>query len=106
MAKIRLGSRTIDLPKNRMVRIAIGGLLVFFGILGFLPFLGFWMIPLGLVVLSIDIPAIRKWRRWAQVRLGHWLRANYPSLADWLGYSNGRKDARAGQKVHKSSTCR
>jgi hypothetical protein len=92
MAKIKLGGRTIDLPKNRMVRIAIGVLLILFGLVGFLPILGFWMIPLGLLVLSIDIPAVRKWRRLAQVRLGHWLRANYPSLAARLGYSNGKKD--------------
>jgi hypothetical protein len=92
MAKIKLGSRTIDLPQNRMVRIAIGVLLIVFGLLGFLPILGFWMIPLGLIVLSIDIPAVRKWRRTAQVRLGHWLRANYPSLAARLGYSSGKKD--------------
>jgi len=31
--------------------------------LGFLPVLGFWMIPLGLLVLSVDLPAVRRWRR-------------------------------------------
>jgi hypothetical protein len=25
--------------------------------------LGFWMIPLGLLVLSVDIPIVRRWRR-------------------------------------------
>jgi hypothetical protein len=24
---------------------------------------GFWMIPLGLLVLSVDIPIVRRWRR-------------------------------------------
>jgi len=24
---------------------------------------GFWMIPLGLLVLSIDLPVVRRWRR-------------------------------------------
>jgi len=38
-------------------------LLVIGGILGFLPILGFWMIPLGLLVLSIDLPMVRRWRR-------------------------------------------
>ena len=37
--------------------------LVLGGLLGFLPVLGFWMIPLGLLVLSIDIPIVRRWRR-------------------------------------------
>jgi len=91
MAKIKLGNRTIDLPKNRMVRISIGVLLILFGLLGFLPLLGFWMIPLGLVVLSIDIPVVRRWRRQAQVRLGQWLKVHYPSLAQRLGFSNGKK---------------
>ncbi len=29
----------------------------------FLPILGFWMIPLGLIVLSHDLPAVRRRRR-------------------------------------------
>jgi hypothetical protein len=93
MAKIKLGNRTIDLPKNRVVRIGIGVLLILFGFLGFLPIVGFWMIPLGLVVLSIDIPVVRRWRRQAQVWLGQWLKLHYPSLAERLGFSNGKKRA-------------
>lgn len=93
MSRIKLGRRTIDLPKNRLVRILIGILLILFGFLGFLPILGFWMIPLGLLVLSVDIPTIRRWRRQAQVRFGQWLKANYPWLAARLGYNNGNKRA-------------
>lgn len=93
MPQIKLGNRTFDLPKNRVVRIAIGALLILFGFLGFLPILGFWMIPLGLVVLSIDIAVVRRWRRQAQVRLGQWLKLHYPSLAERLGFSNGKKRA-------------
>jgi SSS family solute:Na+ symporter len=37
------------------------------GLLGFLPILGFWMIPLGFLVLSIDVPALRRWRRQLEV---------------------------------------
>ena len=33
------------------------------GLLGFLPVLGFWMLPLGLLVLSVDFPIVRRWRR-------------------------------------------
>jgi hypothetical protein len=93
MPTIKLGNRKFDLPKNRVVRIAIGVLLILFGFLGFLPIVGFWMIPLGLVVLSIDIPVVRRWRRQAQVRLGQWLKLHYPSLAEKLGFSNGKKRA-------------
>jgi purine-cytosine permease-like protein len=40
-----------------------GTALVGGGFLGFLPVLGFWMVPLGLIVLSHDLPAVRRRRR-------------------------------------------
>ncbi|MGE3476869.1 MAG: hypothetical protein AB7H70_13795 [Rhodospirillaceae bacterium] len=46
------------LPK--LVRILVGILLVLFGLVGFLPVLGFWMVPVGLAVLAIDIPVVKK----------------------------------------------
>jgi hypothetical protein len=61
--KFRLFGREFPLPQSRLARIAIGVNLVFFGMLGFLPVLGFWMIPLGLLVLSVDIAIIRRLRR-------------------------------------------
>jgi hypothetical protein len=66
--KIRIGSRHIHLPQSRFARVAVGAALVLGGVLGFLPILGFWMIPLGLLVLSIDIPVVRRGRR----RLAVW----------------------------------
>ncbi len=57
------------LPRSRTVRIAMGTALVVMGIFGFLPILGFWMIPLGLVVLSVDFHMARRFRR----RLDLWL---------------------------------
>ncbi len=51
------------MPRSRVGRIATGSALVVGGTLGFLPVLGFWMIPLGLVVLSHDLPAVRRRRR-------------------------------------------
>ena len=53
-----------------MLRMGLGILLVIAGILGFLPVLGFWMIPLGLLILSHDLPTVRRWRRRLAVRLG------------------------------------
>lgn len=61
--RIRVGSKEFKLPKSQMARIIIGVLLIIGGILGFLPVLGFWMIPLGFLILSIDLPAVRRWRR-------------------------------------------
>ena len=61
--KITLFGRDFVLPQSRFLRITIGVLLVIFGILGFLPVLGFWMIPLGLLVLSYEFAAVRRLRR-------------------------------------------
>ena len=61
--KIRLGNRHFHLPQSRPTRIGLGILLVAGGLVGFLPVLGFWMIPLGLLVLSVDLPPIRRLRR-------------------------------------------
>ena len=46
------------LPKP--VRIIVGVLFVLLGLVGFLPILGFWMVPLGLAILAIDIPIVKK----------------------------------------------
>lgn len=58
------------MPESRGLRIAIGVLLILGGIVGFLPILGFWMIPLGLLVLSYEIPTVRRWRRRLAVKYG------------------------------------
>lgn len=66
--RIKLGKgRHLPLPASRIYRIVIGVALILFGLLGFLPVLGFWMIPLGLLVLSVDLPVVRRWRRRLQL---------------------------------------
>lgn len=67
MNEFRIGNRRIKMPQSRALRIAIGAALVVGGTLGFLPILGFWMIPLGIVVLSGDLHIVRRWRRRAVV---------------------------------------
>lgn len=42
------------------VRVPLGVLLCIGGVLGFLPILGFWMLPLGLGVLAVDWPPARR----------------------------------------------
>ncbi|MER0239668.1 hypothetical protein [Fulvimarina sp. MAC8] len=73
---MRIAGRQVGLPQNRWLRMSIGLLLVIGGIFGFLPILGVWMIPLGLVVLSIDLPMVRRWRRrsdvWVMRRYRAW----------------------------------
>jgi purine-cytosine permease-like protein len=58
-----MGATTIPLPRSRAARMLIGGLLVIGGFLGFLPILGFWMVPLGILVLSHDLHIARRMRR-------------------------------------------
>ena len=70
MATFRFGKRRIALPASRVVRIALGIVLVVGGTLGFLPILGFWMVPLGLLVLSVDLPVVRRLRRRVEVWWG------------------------------------
>ena len=62
--------RTFKLPEGRRSRIALGGALVLAGSVGFLPVVGFWMIPVGLLVLSQDLPMVRRWRRSVEVKWG------------------------------------
>lgn len=61
--KIPIFGREIAMPHSRPLRVAIGMVLIFFGMLGFLPVLGFWMIPLGILVLSYEFAAVRRFRR-------------------------------------------
>jgi len=42
------------------LRVPLGILLCLGGVLGFLPLLGFWMLPLGLGILAVDWPPARR----------------------------------------------
>jgi len=55
--------RRFKMPEKRLHRQILGWALIFGGIFGFAPIAGFWMLPLGLVVLSVDSPRIRRKRR-------------------------------------------
>lgn len=55
-----------------LLRLPLAFLLLVGGLLGFLPFLGFWMIPLGLLVLAIDLPALRPAVTTTMVRVRRW----------------------------------
>jgi hypothetical protein len=68
LRRFKVFGREFPLPASRIGRIAVGTGLILGGILGFLPVLGFWMIPLGLLVLSQDLPFVRRQRR----RLAVW----------------------------------
>jgi hypothetical protein len=72
VAKLRIGKNSIALPRSRILRTGLGVLLIIGGLLGFLPILGFWMIPLGMIVLAEDFPIVRRWNRRAAVAVKRW----------------------------------
>src|SRR5689334_3955537 len=46
-------------PSARWIRIPTGIALICGGFIGFLPILGFWMVPLGLALFALDVPFLR-----------------------------------------------
>lgn len=58
-----IAKRRFRLPRARSARILMGIAFILGGLLGFLPILGFWMLPLGFLILSQDVPLARRWRR-------------------------------------------
>lgn len=61
--RVKIGSHHYDLPRSRVARMAIGVALIVAGLLGFLPVIGFWMLPLGLLILAVDLPVVRRFNR-------------------------------------------
>lgn len=47
-------------PEFRVGRLIAGVILVLLGLVGFLPILGFWMVPLGLLLLAQDVTFLRR----------------------------------------------
>ncbi|PKU25639.1 hypothetical protein [Telmatospirillum siberiense] len=68
--------RRLRSPGAGWLRVPVGTLLILGGVFSFLPVLGLWMLPLGLLLLAYDIPLLktpiggtlvrgeRLWRRW------------------------------------------
>jgi hypothetical protein len=46
-------------PEAKWLRIPLGSVLVLAGLLGFLPIFGFWMLPLGALLLAEDFAVVR-----------------------------------------------
>jgi hypothetical protein len=66
------------LGASRWIRWPVALLLVAGGLVGFLPILGFWMIPLGLILVAEDIPFLRP----PLARMFAWLDRKWPAKAD------------------------
>lgn len=62
--------------ERRTLRMFAGFLFLLGGFLSFLPLLGIWMLPLGVVLLAEDIPLFRG----LSVRLFAWMARRRPDL--------------------------
>ena len=58
--KIQVWSRR-HLPPG--LRLVVGLLLMSGGVLGFLPVVGFWMLPVGAAVAALDVVPLCRWLR-------------------------------------------
>ena len=63
------------IESSPFIRWPIAIVLVFGGFLGFLPILGFWMAPLGLILIAEDLPFLRP----PLARLVAWILRNWPA---------------------------
>lgn len=75
-------------PEARWIRIPLGFLLVLGGIFSFLPVLGIWMLPLGLLLLALDLVFLQGPVNLAIVR----------GTRKWSIWSRNRRDKKAAQQ--------
>lgn len=65
--------RWLRQPQMGLVRVPLAILLMLGGIFSFLPVLGIWMLPLGLLVLAVDVPPLKRPVGNGLVRLQRWM---------------------------------
>jgi hypothetical protein len=52
--------RWLRMPSSFAIRLVIAMLLILGGIFSFLPVVGLWMLPLGLLLIAQDVPLLQK----------------------------------------------
>ena len=69
--------RRLRRPSAIWMRVPAGVLLILGGFLAILPIFGLWMLPLGVVLLSDDVPPLRRMTgrilAWIEHRHPHWM---------------------------------
>lgn len=83
--------RRVRQPSFRWFRIPAAIILIAAGFVGFLPILGFWMIPLGLLLIAQDVPFLRR----PMARMLTWLEARWEA---WRGSRRQPADADGASK--------
>ena len=67
-------------PKRVYARVIVSVLLIAGSILSFLPILGVWMLPLGLIIISQDL----QFMQGPLVRTIKWVESKYVASRDWV----------------------
>lgn len=75
-------------PGARWFRIPLGLFLVLGGVFSFLPVLGVWMLPLGLLLLALDLAFLQ----------GPVNNAILRGMRKWSTWSRARRDRKAGKR--------
>ena len=57
--RLRSGVEWLREPSRRWLRLGAAALLILGGVLAILPIFGLWMLPLGLALMSDDIPRLK-----------------------------------------------
>lgn len=71
-------TRWLRQPSSFYVRILVSVLLIVGSIFSFLPVLGMWMLPLGLIFIAQDIPILRP----PLIKALQWLEAKFEKRKD------------------------
>ena len=69
---VRRSYVSLTRPDRWWLRWPLGLALIAGGFLGFLPILGFWMIPIGALVIGEDVPLVRRWTLAGLGRVQQW----------------------------------
>lgn len=75
-------------PGSRWVRLPLGILCILASFLWFLPVLGIWMLPIGLLLVAQDVPFLRR----PVARMMLWIEER------WLARRRDRREQRARER--------
>lgn len=85
-ARLAAAMRWLRHPSSRWVRLPAGLLLIFGGVFAILPFLGLWMLPLGLMLIAADVPFLQK----PMARFGMWSVDLWERFRGWTRRRSGK----------------
>ncbi|MEZ5798948.1 MAG: hypothetical protein R3D63_16620 [Paracoccaceae bacterium] len=64
--------RVLEGRRALALRLPVALMLILGGVFSFLPVLGIWMLPLGLLLLAVDLPMLRRPVAAAIIRVRRW----------------------------------